>query len=176
MTNHEKREGQRRKGGDDLSAPSCFHSLRRNNIQVFKEVSEIPFNFACWISRTSQWPVKDTYPPREPLEDFLGQENCVRGAFSHALDSPAEGSGAGLADPRLTQMTLGVEKHSGGKGVNERWCSEFAFTERLTFEMKFCSLRECLEWLSYVPSHLKPYINYISLVYWQTLLISIVLY
>ena len=116
LTNHEKREGQRRKGGDNLSAPSCFHSLRRNNIQVFKEVSEIPFNFACWISRTSQWPVKDTCLPREPLEDFLGQEKCVRGAFSQALDSPAEGSGAGLADPRLTQIRLGVEEYRGGEG------------------------------------------------------------
>ena len=64
--------------------------------------------------------MKDTRPPREPLEDFLGQENCVRGAFSHALDSPAEGSGAGLADPRLTQMTLGVEEHSGGGGGKQK--------------------------------------------------------
>lgn len=59
-------------------------------------------------------------PPREPLEDFLGQENCVRGAFSQALASPAEGSGAGLADPCLTQTILGVEEHSGGVGSKQK--------------------------------------------------------
>lgn len=47
LTNREERA--ERKGGDNLSAPSCFHS-GRNNIQVFKEVSEIPFNFACWMA------------------------------------------------------------------------------------------------------------------------------
>ena len=59
--------------------------------------------------------MKNKCPPRGPSEDFLGKENCVRGALNQVLDSLAEGSGAGLADPHLPQMTPTVEEHSGRK-------------------------------------------------------------
>lgn len=50
--------------------------------------------------------------PLKRPSDFLSKENCVRGALNQGLDSPAEGSRAGLAEPQRPKLILTLE-HSG---------------------------------------------------------------
>ena len=70
---------KKRKGGCNLGAPICFYSLRRTNIQVFEEVTEISFNFARPVSRTFQWPMKNKCLPKGPLDLFLAKKIVLRG-------------------------------------------------------------------------------------------------
>lgn len=76
-------------------------SPRRNNIQVFEEVTEISCILLAQYQELCSGLCKTRVHLRDLQKIFLAKKNCVRGTLNQGLGSTAEGGRGELADPQV---------------------------------------------------------------------------